>query len=182
MTLPDDYVVGSTGECQNYEQMLTKEQFGRWKKAQTATEPVEVVTLDEAKKNEAAKHSKKLKTWHYKAENVRDFAWTACRRFIWDAMQVKNEDGKPVMCMSYYPKESYPIYNRYSTKAVAHTLKTYSKFSIPYPYPTAISVEAQNGMEYPMICFNPGRAEEDGTYSEGAKNAAHRAECQGIQK
>ncbi|MCU0349052.1 MAG: M1 family peptidase, partial [Saprospiraceae bacterium] len=65
----------------------------------------------------------------------------------------------------------YPIYRRYSTKAVAHTINTYGKFAIPYPYPTAISVEAQNGMEYPMICFNPGRAEEDGTYSEGAKNA-----------
>ncbi|MEL6805988.1 MAG: M1 family aminopeptidase, partial [Bacteroidota bacterium] len=74
--------------------------------------------------------------------------------------------------MSYYPKESYPIYNRYSTKTVAHTLKTYSKYSIPYPYPVAISVEAQNGMEYPMICFNPGRADEDGTYTEGAKKAA----------
>jgi len=83
-----------------------------------------------------------------------------------------NEDGKRVMCMSYYAKEAYPIYNKYSTKAVAHTLKTYSNYTFPYPYPTAISVEAANGMEYPMICFNPGRAEEDGTYSERSKNAA----------
>jgi hypothetical protein len=83
-----------------------------------------------------------------------------------------NEDGKRVMCMSYYPKEAYPIYSRYSTKVVAHTLKTYSKYSIPYPYPVAISVEAQNGMEYPMICFNFGRAEEDGTYTEQQKNGA----------
>jgi hypothetical protein len=172
MTLPADYTVGATGVCQNYDQMLSPEQLQRWKKAQASNEPIEIVTLDEANKLEKKKKSKEFKTWHYKAENVRDFAWTACRRFIWDAMQVKNEDGQPVMCMSYYPKEAYPIYRRYSTKAVAHTLKTYSKFSIPYPYPTAISVEAQNGMEYPMICFNPGRAEEDGTYSEGSKNAA----------
>ncbi|MBK8566249.1 MAG: M1 family metallopeptidase [Saprospiraceae bacterium] len=171
ITLPDDFTVGGTGVCHNYEQMLPAEQLARWKKAQASSEPIEIVTLDEANKLEKKKKSKTTKTWHYKAENVRDFAWTACRRFIWDAMAVKNQDGKPVMCMSYYPREAYPIYRRYSTKAVAHTINTYGKFAIPYPYPTAISVEAQNGMEYPMICFNPGRAEEDGTYSEGSKNA-----------
>ncbi|MFQ5447941.1 MAG: M1 family metallopeptidase [Saprospiraceae bacterium] len=172
MTLPDDYMVGSTGECQNYDKMLTRTQLERWKKAQTATEPVEIVTLDEAIKKEQSPKSKKTKTWIYKAENVRDFAWTASRKFIWDAMPHYNEDGQKAMCMSYYGKEAYPIYSRYSTKVVAHTLKTYSKFSIPYPYPVAISVEAASGMEYPMICFNFGRAEEDGTYTERMKNGA----------
>ncbi len=172
MTLPEDFVVGSTGNCQNYSEMLTPAQMDRWNQAQSSTEPVEVVTLEEAKTMEEAKRSKTLKTWHYKAENVRDFAWTASRKFIWDAMTYANEGGEPVMCMSYYAKEAYPIYRKYSTKAVAHTLKTYSDFSIPYPYPVAISVEAANGMEYPMICFNPGRAEEDGTYTEQAKQSA----------
>ena len=172
MTLPEDYVVGSTGNCQNYSEVLTPTQMDRWKQAQSATEPVEVVTLEEAKAMEEAKRSGQLKTWHYKAENVRDFAWTASRKFIWDAMSYPNEGGEPVMCMSYYAKEAYPIYRKYSTKAVAHTLKTYSDYSIPYPYPVAISVEAANGMEYPMICFNPGRAEEDGTYTEAAKQSA----------
>ncbi|MEY3368929.1 MAG: hypothetical protein RI973_2084 [Bacteroidota bacterium] len=172
ITLPEDYTVGATGVCQNYARMLSPDQLKRWKQAQLADAPVEIVTLNEALSLEKSSASRRLKTWHYKAENVRDFAWTASRKFIWDAMAVDNGEGRKVMCMSYYPRESYPIYNRYSTKAVAHTLNTYSKYSIPYPYPTAISVEAQNGMEYPMICFNPGRAAEDGTYSEGSKNAA----------
>jgi hypothetical protein len=172
MTLPDDYLVGSTGECRNYDQVLTPDQLKRWKQAQTATEPLLIVNLDEAVKNEKSKPSKKTKTWVFEAENVRDFAWTASRKFIWDAMPHYNEDGKHVMCMSFYPKEAYPIYNRYSTRAVAHTLKTYSSYSIPYPYPVAISVEASNGMEYPMIAFNFGRAEEDGTYTEQAKLGA----------
>ena len=73
------------------------------------------------------------------------------------------------MCMSFYGKEAYPIYSKFSTRAVAHTIKTYSDFTIPYPYPVAQSVEASNGMEYPMICFNYGRAEKDGTYSEATK-------------
>lgn len=172
ITIPADYVVGATGVCQNYTDNLSAVQMQRWKQSQKSGKPIEIVTLDEAKANEKADKKQRTKTWHYKAENVRDFAWTASRKFIWDAMAVDNGEGQKVMCMSYYPKEAYPIYSRYSTKAVAHTLKTYSKFSIPYPYPTAISVEAQNGMEYPMICFNPGRAEEDGTYSEQSKNAA----------
>ncbi|HMQ49762.1 MAG TPA: M1 family metallopeptidase [Saprospiraceae bacterium] len=172
MTVPSDYVVGSTGECLNYSTVLTPTQLARWKEAQKAAEPLEIVPLEEAEKNEKKKAATDTKTWIYKADNVRDFAWTASRKFIWDAMAYQNEVGKPVMCMSYYPKEAYPIYSRYSTKAVAHTLKTYSSYSIPYPYPVAISVEAQNGMEYPMICFNPGRAEEDGTYEQGAKQAA----------
>ncbi|HFA48488.1 MAG TPA: M1 family peptidase [Bacteroidetes bacterium] len=172
MTLPDDYVVAATGECLNYASLLSPTQLKRWEQAKTAKEPVQIITLDEAKKNAASKKSKTLQTWIYKADNVRDFAWGASRKFIWDAMPHYNADGKRAMCMSYYPKESYPIYSKYSTKTVAHTLKTYSKFSIPYPYPTAISVEAANGMEYPMICFNFGRAEEDGTYTERAKQGA----------
>jgi hypothetical protein len=104
---------------------------------------------------------------------VRDFAWTASKKFVWDAMPHFNANGQKVMCMSYYGKEAYPIYRKYSTKVVDHTIKTYSKYAgLPYPYPVAISVEAANGMEYPMICFNPGRAEEDGTYSERAKESA----------
>lgn len=171
MTVPEDHVVGSTGECLNYSTVLTPTQLQRWEQAKTAKEPVEIVTLDEAKKNEKSKPSG-TKTWIYKADNVRDFAWTASRKFVWDAMPHVTEAGKRVMCMSYYAKEAYPIYSRYSTKVVAHTLKTYSKYTFPYPYPVAISVEARNGMEYPMICFNPGRAEEDGTYTEGAKYSA----------
>ena len=172
MTVPDDQVVGSTGECLNYATMLSAQELARYKQAQTATEPVEIVTLDEAKANEGRPKSKNTKTWIYKAENVRDFAWTASRKFIWDAMPHVTEEGKRVMCMSYYAKEAYPIYRRYSTKAVAHTLKTYSDITIPYPYPVAISVEGRSGMEYPMICFNPGRAEEDGTYTESNKRRA----------
>ena len=172
MTVPADYVVGSTGECLNYPSVLSEKQLERWGQAKKSKEPVEIVTLDEAKRNEGRRAAKDTKAWIYQAENVRDFAWTASRKFIWDAMAYENEEGKSVMCMSYYPKEAYPIYNKFSTKAVAHTLRTYSKYSIPYPYPTAISVEAQNGMEYPMICFNPGRAEPDGTYTQESRNSA----------
>ena len=167
MTVPADHVVGSTGECLNYTQNLTPTQLARWQKAQGSKEPVEIVTLEEAKAAEKKKSSAK-KTWIFKADNVRDFAWTSSRKFVWDAMPAYVE-GKKVMCMSFYGKEAYGLYRPYSTKVVAHTIKTYSKFTIPYPYPVAQSVEASNGMEYPMICFNYGRTEKDGSYSEATK-------------
>ncbi|MGN6166362.1 MAG: M1 family metallopeptidase [Flavisolibacter sp.] len=167
MTVPADHVIGATGECQNYQQVLSPAQYARWQKAQTSKEPLEVVTLDEAKAAEKQK-SGKTKTWIFKADNVRDFAWGSSRKFIWDAMPATVE-GKKIMCMSYYGKEAYGLYRKFSTKAVAHTIKSYSKFTIPYPYPVAQSVEAANGMEYPMICFNYGRTEKDGTYSESTK-------------
>ena len=167
MTVPADHVVGSTGECQNYAQTLTPTQLARWQKAQTAKEPIEIVTLAEAKANEKDKSTTK-KTWIYSATNVRDFAWTSSRKFVWDAMPTVVE-GKKIMCMSFYAKEAYGLYRPYSTKAVAHTIQTYSKFTIPYPYPVAQSVEGNSGMEYPMICFNYGRTEKDGTYSEQTK-------------
>jgi len=168
MTVPADHIIGATGECQNYAQLLSPAQLARWQKAQTSKEPVEVVTLDEAKTKEKTKSAQK-KTWIFKADNVRDFAWGSSRKFVWDAMPALVE-GKKTMCMSYYGKEAYNLYRKYSTKVVAHTIKSYSKFSIPYPYPVAQSVEAANGMEYPMICFNYGRTEKDGTYSEAVKN------------
>ena len=167
MTVPADHVVSATGECQNYEQVLTSTQFARWQKAQTAKDPLQIVTLNEAKVSETTKSSQK-KTWIFKADMVRDFAWGSSRKFVWDAMPTYVE-GKKIMCMSFYGKEAYPIYSRYSTKVVAHSIKSYSNITFPYPYPVAQSVEAANGMEYPMICFNYGRAEKDGTYTEATK-------------
>lgn len=168
ITVPSDHVVMATGACQNYPAVLSPAQLARWNKAQTSAEPVEVVTLEEAKKAEKTKATTQ-KTWVFNAENVRDFAFGSSRKFIWDALAA-NVEGKKVMCMSAYGKEAYGLYRPFSSKAVAHTIKSYSKFTIPYPYPVAQSIEASNGMEYPMICFNYGRTEKDGSYTEATKN------------
>jgi hypothetical protein len=168
MKVPADHIIGATGQCTNYAEVLTPAQLAKWQQAQTSDKPVEIVTLEEAKAKEKNPDKTKFKTWNYSAENVRDFAWGSSRKFIWDAMGIK-QAAKTVMCMSYYPKESYALYSKYSTKVVAHTIRTYSKYTIDYPYPSAISVEAANGMEYPMICFNYGRTEADGTYTEKTK-------------
>ncbi|MGI4883487.1 MAG: M1 family metallopeptidase [Janthinobacterium lividum] len=168
ITAPADHVVGATGTLQNASQVLTGAQQARLRQAVGARKPVLIVSQDEAVKNESSQAGR-TKTWTFAAKNVRDFAWCSSRKFIWDAMGVQ-QNGKPVMCMSYYPKEGNPLWGKYSTEVVAHTIKTYSKFTIPYQYPVAISVHGPvGGMEYPMLCFNGGRPEADGTYSADRK-------------
>ena len=168
ITVPSDHIVGATGELQNGSSVLTAEQRNRLKQATTADSPVLIVTQSEAENAEKTKANGK-KTWVFKAKNVRDFAFATSRKFIWDAQNQK-VGNKNVLCMSFYPKEGNPLWERYSTKLVAHTIKTYSKYTVDYTYPVAISVHSKwIGMEYPMICFNGGRPEEDGTYSERTK-------------
>jgi len=169
ITVPSDHIVAATGELKNPNSVLSKKQIKRWEKAKNNyTDPVIIVTQDEAEKNEKEK-SKKKKTWVFEAKNVRDFGWASSRKFIWDAMAV-DISGKKVMAYSYYPKEGNPLWEQYSTRVVAHSLEVYSKYTIDYIYPQATSVHAKRiGMEYPMICFNFGRPEKDGTYSERTK-------------
>ncbi|MFT7613152.1 MAG: hypothetical protein ACI9J3_002122 [Parvicellaceae bacterium] len=169
ITVPGDHIVGSTGELQNASKVLSSEQQARWKKAlKSYDEPVMIVNPEEALANEKSR-VKSRKTWTYFAKNVRDFGFASSRKFIWDAQAVELPT-KTVMAMSYYPKEGNPLWERYSTKVVAHTIKVYSKYTFDYPYPVAISVHAKSiGMEYPMICFNGGRPEDDGTYAERTK-------------
>ncbi|MFT7001558.1 MAG: hypothetical protein ACJAVW_002589, partial [Spirosomataceae bacterium] len=171
ITVPADHIVAATGECQNYSKVLSKEQQRRMDKASKSTTPVIIVTQDDAIENMKDKSTGK-QTWIYDAKNVRDFAFASSRRFIWDAMQTDvYNNGKKIWSMSYYPKEGNPLWEQYSTRVVEHTLKTYGKYSIDYPYPVAISCHATagGGMEYPMISFNGGRPEADGTYSPRVK-------------
>ena len=169
ISVPTDHIVAATGELVNAKEILSPQQIERLEKAKNSEkEPVFIVNEKEAIKNEKGV-KKGIKIWHYKAENVRDFGWASSRKFIWDAMIVR-QPTKDVLAMSFYPKEGNPLWEQYSTKVVAHTLKCYSKYTFDYPYPVAISVHTKwIGMEYPMICFNGGRPEKDGTYSKRTK-------------
>lgn len=170
LTVPADHIVDATGELQNEKDVLTKEQRKRWEKARKSyKDPVFIVTQAEAEANEKGR-AKNTKTWHFKANNVRDYAFASSRKYIWDAMAVKI-NNKNVMAVSLYPKEGNPLWEEHSTRVVANTLEEFSKMTFDYPYSKAISVHSERqGMEYPMICFNYGRPKADGTYSDRTKN------------
>ena len=170
ITVPADHILGATGVLQNSQQILTKDQIARLEESKTSDEPVKIVTNSEALENEKTQ-SEETKTWHFKAENVRDYAFATSRKYIWDAIGV-DVGGNTVMAMSYYPNEAEPLWGQYSTKSVAHTVEVYSKHTFDYPYPVAISARLMfftNTGNIPMICFNGYRPEEDGTYSESTK-------------
>ncbi|MDX1728549.1 MAG: M1 family metallopeptidase, partial [Pseudoalteromonas tetraodonis] len=175
ITVPADHIVSATGKLDNPSSVLTSTQRKRLKEAETAKRPVFVVTEEEALENEKA-GTDKTKTWHFKAENVRDFAWASSRKFMWDAKgyQQGGDEQPLVMAMSFFPKEGGDLWKKYSTEAVVHTMEVYSQYSFDYPYPTAQSVNGPvGGMEYPMITFNGPRTDlqDDGTrtYSQAEK-------------
>jgi len=175
LTVPEDHVVSATGVLQNPRRVLSSRQFRRYIDARKADEPMYIVTPEEAAENEKTV-AEDTETWVFEAENVRDFAWASSRKFIWDAMNVEQEDsgGQDVLAMSFFPKEAEPLWSAYSTKTIAHTIDVYSRYSFAYPYPTAQSVNGPvGGMEYPMITFNGPRPykDDDGnlTYSLGTK-------------
>ena len=168
ITTPEDHMLGATGVLLNEKEVLTKKQLKKLNEAKNSFDKIVVIqTQKEAEKVEK-KRAKKTKTWRFKATNVRDYAFASSRKFIWDGMAV-DINGKTVMAYSYYSREANPLYGDHSTKAVAQTLKTYSEYTFDYPYHKAISVDGQMGMEYPQICFNPGRPDADGTYSDRIK-------------
>lgn len=170
ITVPADHILEATGDLLNRSEVFTPTQLARYELAQkTFDKPVIVVTQAEAEANEKG-FSEKKKTWKFKATNVRDFGISTSRKFIYDAMAVKLGD-KTTMAISLYPKEGNPLWEQYSTRVVAHTLKSYSAHTFDYPYPKAISINAEDqGMEYPMICWNWGRPDADGKYSDRVKN------------
>ncbi len=169
ITVPADHIMEATGTLQNRAEVFTPEQLRRYAQAEKSFDkPVVIVTQAEAEAAEK-QFSTRKKTWKFKAENVRDFGIATSRKFLLDAMAVQL-GGKTVMAVSAYPKEGNPLWGEYSTRIVAHTLKVYSKHTFDYPYPKAVSVHAQDqGMEYPMICWNWGRPEPDGTYTDRVK-------------
>jgi len=169
ITVPSDHIMEATGSLQNPKEVLTREEYKRFQDSATSFDkPVIIVNQEEATAKEAG-FSKKKSTWKFDAKNVRDFGFATSRKFIWERQAVQIGNQK-VMAVSLYPKEGNPLWEAYSTKAVVQTLKTYSKFTFDYPYPKAVSVHAKNqGMEYPMICWNYGRPNEDGTYSDRTK-------------
>ncbi|PKG50399.1 M1 family metallopeptidase [Olleya sp. 1-3] len=169
ITVPADHILDGTGKLTNRKDVFSKDMMKRYEQAKKSyDEPVVIVTQDEAIAKLSTK-STKTKTWKLYAENVRDFGFATSRRYIWDMMSVKI-GGKDVMAVSLYGKEGNPLWEDWSTKAVASTLKSYSRMTFDYPYHKAISVHAkEQGMEYPMICWNYGRPDKEGNYNDRTK-------------
>ena len=171
ITVPADHIVAATGVLQNADDVLSKKQLKRYNKAQSSEQLQFIVTPEEAARREKSTTSV-TRTWKFRADNVRDFAFASSRKFIWDAKMAPS-GSRQVLAMSFYPNEAEPLWSQYSTASIAHTIDVYSRYTFEYPYPVSISVNgAVGGMEYPMITFNKPRPYQDGTYWDKTQDPA----------
>ena len=175
ITVPANHIVEATGVLQNPEDVLTSTQRERLRAAYTSRTPVYIVEPDEVMTAASRPTQDGMLTWHYVAENVRDFAWASSKTFVWDAAGFQyRPDQQPIAVHSLYPRDAMPLWNEISTLAVLQTLETYGRMAFEYPYPKATNINGPaGGMEYPMVAFCGARPRGDveGGYSDGLKYA-----------
>ena len=173
LTVPWDHIVEATGVLQNPEEVLTKKQMSRLEQAYKSTEPTFIIEPDEVQSPESRPARSGMLTWHFRAEDVRDFAWVSSSTYVWDAAGFTYRDGEtPIQVHSLYPRDAMPLWDKVSTRATVVTLETYGRMSLEYPYPKAANIHGPVfGMEYPMIAFCGARPRPDGTYSEQVERA-----------
>ena len=154
ITLPSSYIVEASGDLMNPEEVLTPLQLTRWRSAKESSERVFIRSAKEVGKA-SSRPAKPTCTWKFKMDNTRDFAWTASKAFIWEALSFPLSGGKRVFGSSLYPVESdRPNSWARSSEYIKFTLQYFSKEWFTYPFKKAVNVASNlDGMEYPGMVF-----------------------------
>ncbi|WP_417427615.1 M1 family metallopeptidase [Halpernia sp.] len=153
ITVPSNHYVVASGELENPKDVYTNQQLKLWDQARNSDKTVTI--RSEAEVNNAAKTANGTKTWKFKIENARDFAWASSPAFILDAARINLPSGKKSLAISAYPVESAGngAYGR-STEYVKYSIENMSKRWYEFTYPAATNVAGnEGGMEYPGIVF-----------------------------
>ena len=153
ITVPANQYVVASGELLNPKEVYTSEQIKKWDAAKNSDKTV--VIRSAAEVNSAPKNVSGTKTWKFKIENTRDFAWASSSSFILDAARINLPSGKKSLAISAYPFESdgNEAWAR-STEYTKTSIEHYSKRWYEYTYPAAVNVAGnEGGMEYPGIVF-----------------------------
>ncbi|MCL1676531.1 M1 family metallopeptidase [Elizabethkingia meningoseptica] len=152
ITAPDNFYVVASGELQNPRDVYSSEQIKKWDEAKNSEKTVVIRSAAEAGTNSGKGGTK---TWKFKMNQSRDFAFAASPAFILDAARINLPSGKKTLAISAYPVESdgQNAWSR-STEYTKASIEHYSKQWFEYPYPNAVNVAGiTNGMEYPGIVF-----------------------------
>lgn len=151
ITVPASHYVVASGELLNEKEVYSKEEISRWNQARTSEKTVMIRPESELGKNTKSG----TKTWKFKIEKSRDFAWASSTAFILDAARINLPSGKKSLAISAYPVESAgeKAWGR-STEYTKASIEHYSGKWFEYPYPAATNVAGnEGGMEYPGIVF-----------------------------
>lgn len=157
LTLPAGFVVAATGTVMNPLAVWTPAWRERLARARTATERVQIITKSEAEEA-GARSVPGVKTWHFRASNVRDFAWAASPDYRWDA-----SGWNGVLIETYYRPSAVPWEE--ANRMAQFTIQHFSEKWGLYPWPHATTVEGLvEGMEYPMLTFVPALPKREDQY------------------
>ncbi len=153
LTVPSNHYVVASGELLNAKDVYSSAQIKKWEAAKSSDKTVVIRSASEV--DAAAKVVSGTKTWKFKIENTRDFAWASSPAFILDAAKINLPSGKKSLAISAYPVESdgNEAWGR-STEYTKTSIENYSKRWFEYTYPNAVNVAGnEGGMEYPGIVF-----------------------------
>ena len=144
LTVPAGYTVAASGTLQNAEAVLSPASRARLDAARTSDSVVAVIGASAGPPGPAAG----FRTWHFRAENVRDVAWAAAPDFRWDAISCGG-----TLCQAFYDARAAAGWER-AAEITRWSIRTYSTLLAPYPYATATTVAGPvTGMEYPSLVF-----------------------------
>jgi hypothetical protein len=177
ITAPAGWLVSASGVLQNPEEVLTPAALARLQ-TRSRDSITAVVTREDrdAGRLTASGGADGKLTWRWEADNVRDFAWGASDRYVWDATVAEYEDQSGDVHTSdinvfYRPEQ--PNWDR-AAEFARHAIETHSWW-YPYPYPQMTVNEGVigGGMEYPMITIIGGGRTPESLYGTVSHELAH---------
>lgn len=185
ISLPQGWLVGATGDLTNPNEVLSKQTRDRLADARRYVNVVHVVREGDrgAGNNKATMTGfDGVLTWKFRARNVRDFAWGASSKYLWDvaAAEVGDRDGdhRPdtTLVNTFYRPEARKWAWDRSAGYERSVVEYLSKFLWPYPWAQMTAVEGPAscaGMEYPMLTCIGGPRDTLLLYSVQLHETAH---------
>ncbi|HET7041181.1 MAG TPA: M1 family metallopeptidase, partial [Gemmatimonadales bacterium] len=160
ITMPTGFTVTATGVLQNPAEVLPAMIRTRLAAAAHADTIVRIIRPDEIGSPALLPpRAGATRTWHFKASNVRDFAWATSANYAWDAT---SWDG--ILMQAFYPPDQIGSW-RTAADMTRHAVMLHSRW-FHYPYPVATSAQGPvGGMEYPMMTFDDDQNEKELYYT-----------------
>ena len=159
ISLPGDYMVWSTGDQSNEQEIFTEDLMELIEKSRQSSEVINIITGETYEKGNIFLDNEKH-TWKFKAENVPDFAWACSNYYNWDASNLELDNGRNIWISAVYPPGSK---NFNEVAAVAHQAIDYLSRvfpGVPYPFNkhTTFNGIHHVAVEYPMMANNSDHA------------------------
>ncbi len=175
LTVPNTFCVWATGVCQNYESVLAPRIKSRLDEAMNSDSVVHVIATSDYMMSRTALFNMngKTNTWHFKAENVSDFAFASSDHYLWDAVSCEVEKGRRVLIGAAYKQSSWDFPSVAKISYDVIKFFSYEFPAVPYPFPRLTVFNGAGGMEFPMM-VNDGTADNmNGTVGVTAHEIAH---------